>query len=174
MEGGFPLHQVRALTAGLAVALLLGIAAIAQPGGAAAAGPEPDLTATLDGKPIPLRDVAKYDCDDFAYPEIRCWSSRVLADSRALAMTVLASVDYATVYDFTAYGGSFMNVSQNYPTLLTLGWSDKISSFKARNSENGLFWTDWFYTGTWYAFCCNTQVANLGTFSNSFSSMQRN
>jgi hypothetical protein len=66
-----------------------------------------------------------------------------------------------------------MNVSQDYATLSTIGWNDRISSFKARNSETGTLFADWFFTGTWWAFCCNTQVANLGSYSNTFSSLQR-
>jgi len=163
---------VRGLAAGLIVFGLV-TAALFRPAAAAAGDGESGLSASLDGTPIPVEDVGKYICDDFAYPEIRCWSSRVLADSRALAMTVLTSVDYATIYDFTAYAGSYMHVSQDYSALNVIGWSDKISSFKGRNAETGIFYVDWFYQGTWYAFCCSTQVANLGVFSNTFSSMRR-
>jgi len=66
-----------------------------------------------------------------------------------------------------------MNVSQDYAALSAIGWNDRISSFRGRNSETGQFWTDWFYGGTWYAFCCNTSVSNLGSFNNTFSSIQR-
>jgi hypothetical protein len=166
-------NGVRDLSIGLMVLALLATSASALPSATFAAEPDPNLTATLDGKPIPLADVGKYNCDDFAYPEIRCYSTRVLTDSRALAVTVLTSIDYVTIYDLTGYNGSFMNVSQDYATLATIGWNDKISSFKARNSETGIFFQDWFYTGTWYAFCCNTQVSNLGNYSNTFSSIER-
>jgi hypothetical protein len=165
-------HLVRGLAVGL---IVLGVTTVTlfrvEP--AAAGDGDPELSATLDGRPIPVGDVGRYTCDDFAYPEIRCWSSRILADSRALAVTVLTAVDYATIYDFTAYAGSYMHVSQDYSALNVIGWSDKISSFKGRNAETGIFYVDWFYQGTWYAFCCSTQVANLGVFSNTFSSMRR-
>jgi hypothetical protein len=165
-------HLVRGLAVGL---LVLGVATVTlfRAAPAAAGDGDPELSATLDGRPIPVGDVGRYICDDFAYPEIRCWASRVLADSRALAMTVLTSVDYATIYDFTSFNGSYMNVSQDYSALNVIGWSDKISSFKGRNAETGMFYVDWFYQGTWYAFCCSTQVGNLGVFSNTFSSMLR-
>jgi hypothetical protein len=166
-------HRVRGLAIGLMVFGLLAATGFARPTPARAADPDPQLTATLDGTPIPLEDVAKYDCDDFSYPEIRCYSTRVLADSRALLVTVLTSIDYVTVYNLTSFAGAYMHMSQDYTTLATIGWSDRISSFKGRNSETGIFYTDWFYTGTWYAFCCNTQVSNLGAFSNTFSSMHR-
>lgn len=152
---------------------LLTITGFARPAPASAANPDTELTATLDGKAIPVADVGKYDCDDFAYPEIQCWSNRVLADSRALLVNVLTSITYVTIYDLANYAGASMNVSQDYAALSTIGWNDRISSFKARNSETGQFWTDWFYGGTWYAFCCNTSVASLGSFNNTFSSIQR-
>jgi hypothetical protein len=155
------------------IAAVVLVASLLAPSAAFAADADPVLTATLDGRPIPLADVGKYDCDDFSYPEIRCWSTRVLADSRALLVTLLTSIDYVTIYDGTSYTGASMNVSQDYATLSTIGWSDRISSMKGRNAETGTFWTDWFYGGTWYAFCCNTQVSNLGAFSNTFSSIQR-
>jgi hypothetical protein len=151
----------------------LTIAAGTQPMSALAADPEPQLSATLDGRPIPLEDVGKYYCDDFAYPEIRCWSTRILADTRALAVTLLTSVDYVTVFDGTNFSGAFMNISQDYSLLSTIGWNDRISSFKARNSETGSFYTDWFYSGSFWAFCCNSQLSSLGSYNNAFSSIKR-
>jgi hypothetical protein len=169
----FRVNHIRNLAAGLMAGCLLIGAAPAGPAPALAADPDPALTATLDGKPIPLEEVGRHDCDDFSYPEIRCWSTRVLADSRALLVTVLTSVDYVTIWDGTFYSGAFMNVSQDYAALSTIGWNDRISSFKGRNSETGLFWTDWFYAGTWWAFCCNTQTSSLGAYNNTFSSIER-
>jgi hypothetical protein len=138
-----------------------------------AADPEPELSATLDGRPIPLEEVGKHYCDDFAYPEIRCWSTRLLADSRALTVSLLTSVDYVTIYDLVNFGGVFMNVSQDYSALAVVGWNDRVSSFKARNSETGTFYTDWFYSGSFWAFCCNSQLASLGSYNNTFSSIIR-
>src|SRR6478672_11328205 len=151
----------------------LTLAATARPRPALAADPEPPLSATLDGRPIPVGDVGKYDCDDFAYPEIRCWSTRVLADSRALAITLLTSIDYVSIYDGTGFTGAQMNVSQDYSVLATIGWNDRVSSFRGRNSETGTFYTDWFYSGSFWAFCCNTQLSALGSFNNTFSSIVR-
>jgi len=166
-------HVLRGLVIGLVALSSLTIAVAAQPRMALAADPEPQLSATLDGRPIPLEDVGKYYCDDFAYPEIRCWSTRVLADSRALAVTLLTSIDYVTIWDGTNFAGVFMNISQDYPALSAIGWNDRVSSFKARNSETGTFYTDWFYGGSFWGFCCNSQLASLGSFNNTFSSIIR-
>jgi hypothetical protein len=172
-EGFSEVNRARALAVALTVLGLLTATAFVLPELAAAADSDPELTATLDCWPIPLEDVGKFYCDDFSFPEIRCYSARVVADSRALLVTVLTSIDYVTVFDLTSFNGASMNVSQDYATLSTIGWNDRISSMKGRNSETGRFFTDWFYSGTWYAFCCNTQVSNLGAYSNSFSSIQR-
>lgn len=166
------MHGARGLALGLVVGSLI-LTGLVQPRAALAAEPDPQLTATLDGKPIPLEDVGKYSCDDYDYPHITCWSTRQVADSRALVVSLLTAVDYVSVWDLANYAGAFMNISQDYATLVTIGWNDKISSFKARNSETGTFYFDWFYGGTWYAFCCNTQVGNLGAYSNQFSSVIR-
>jgi hypothetical protein len=144
----------------------------AAPGITAATDGSVSLTATLDGRPIPLKDVAKYDCDDFAYPVITCSTSAAGLQARA-SVAVSAGLDYVTIYDYVSFQGSFMNVSQDYSSLLTIGWSDRISSFKVRNSETGQFFTDWFYGGSSWPFCCNTQQSSLGAYDNTFSSVQR-
>jgi hypothetical protein len=86
---------------------------------------------------------------------------------------LLTSVDYVTVWDGTFFSGASMNVSEDYSALSLIGWNDRISSFKGRNSESGAFYVDWFYGGAWWTFCCNQQTSNLGTFSNTFSSIRR-
>ena len=165
--------HVRGLAIGLMVLSSLTIAGLENPKATRAADPDQELTATLDGKPIPLQDVGKYYCDDFAYPEIRCSSTRLLADARAALVTLLTGIDYVTIFDQPNYGGAYMNVSQDYSALALIGWNDRISSFKGRNSETGSFFVDWFYGGTQWAFCCNTQTASLGSYNNAFSSIIR-
>jgi hypothetical protein len=165
---------------GFSVALLLGawsLVCVAHP--PVASGADSDgardvtMTATLDGKPIPLADVSKYFCDDFSYPEIRCSTSRLLADTRATLSSLLTSLDYVTIFDGVSFSGAYMNVSQDYNVLGLIGWNDRISSFKARNSETGTFFVDWFYGGSQWSFCCNTQQSSLGGYDNTFSSIQR-
>ena len=167
------MDRVRGLAVGLIVLSSLTIAGIGNPRAARAADPDPELTATLDGKPIPLEDVGKYYCDDFAYPEIRCSSSRLVVDTRATLVTLLTAVDFVTIFDGANYSGAYMNVSQDYSALVLIGWNDRIGSFKGRNSETGSFYTDWFYGGTQWAFCCNTQTPGLGSYNNTFSSIIR-
>ena len=165
-------RRVRSITFAL---LLATPAIVAGPLPTVAAGTDtgPPLSAYLDGKPIPLADVSKYFCDDFSYPEIQCSISPLITAARATVTNLLTSVDYVTVFDGTYFSGAWMNMSQDYSILATIGWNDRISSFKARNGETGTFYVDWFYNGSQWSFCCNTQQSSLGGYDNSFSSVQR-
>lgn len=161
----------RARAAFLAVGALLGLALL--PAGASAASPSSGgLTATLDGRPLKLSLVANWYCDDFSYPVITCFSDPERSNLRTAAVLSTSSVTYVTIYNFTSWTGSFMQVSENYPVLAYIGWNDRISSFKVRNSLEGDFFTDWFYGGTLYYFCCNQNVPSLGVFDNTFSSVE--
>jgi hypothetical protein len=131
------------------------------------------LKAYLDGVAIPLEDVSEYYCDDFAYPVITCSRNPLLATARGALLSLLASVDYVTIYELPSYSGAFMNVSQDYTVLALIGWSDRISAFRARNSESGRFYVDWFYGGSTWSFCCNQNLPTLGAYDNTFSSIQR-
>ena len=158
----------------IAFSLMLGIRA---PGPVAAdeqsSSPSSELVAYLDGVPIPLADVSKYSCDDFSFPTINCSRVPLLADARTALFVALTGIEYVTIYDKASYGGSYMNVSQDYSALGLIGWNDKISSFIARNGETGSFWTDWLYLGSSWSFCCNTQQPSLGGYDNTFSSVKR-
>jgi hypothetical protein len=158
----------------LASAVLAG----ALPAAATAAAGTGDETADgiaayVDGRPIPAADISKYFCDDFSYPVIQCSISPLVTAARGTVVSLLTSVDYVTVYDQASFGGSYMNISQDYGWLATIGWNDRISSFKARNSETGTFFVDWFSGGAQWSFCCNTQQVSLGSYDNSFSSLHR-
>jgi hypothetical protein len=158
------------------VAILVGALVASTSGLALATEDEssaPVVTAYLDGRPIPPAAISRYYCDDFSYPVIRCSTSALAIDLRVTALLLLTSVDYVTIYDNSSYQGSFMHISQDYGSLLSIGWNDKIGSFKGRNSESGRFWTDWFNGGTSWSFCCNQNVGSLGSYNNTFSSMHR-
>jgi hypothetical protein len=154
----------------LAVLMLVGLA---MPAGASAVSPNNGLRAYLDGRPLKLSDVADWYCDDFSYPVIECYSDAGDLEVRTAALLSFSSFDYVTIYDYGTFTGPYMQVSQDYTILATIGWNDRISSFKARNSREGHFQTDWFYGGTGYYFCCNQQVAYLGSFDNTFSSVRQ-
>jgi hypothetical protein len=168
-------RRLRALAFGLLIVASGWSGIIEPPASMAAADADAAMgpTAYLDGKPISLASVSKYYCDDFDYPVIRCSTSQLVAGTRASLTLLLTGVDYVTIYDFTYYSGSWMNVSQDYNVLSLIGWNDKISSFRARNSETGRFFVDWLNSGSQWGFCCNTQQPSLGGYDNTFSSIQR-
>lgn len=162
-------RRIRALGAAVLIVAAL-MSPMAAQGGQPQAG---DLRADLDGKPIPLVQVGNHYCDDFSYPLIHCFSSARDLAARTLAIEAVTAVTYVTIYEFTTYAGSFMQVSADYTVLATIGWNDRISSFKGRNSQSGHFFTDWFYGAVAYGFCCNQTVASLGSYDNTFSSVHR-
>jgi hypothetical protein len=164
-------RSTRAQAVGIATGLVLALA-ISLPV-AAKAGSAEKLTADLDGQPIKLSEVGNWYCEDFSYPAIHCYSSPEVLEGRTATLATAAAADYVTVYEFTFFAGSYMHMSQDYTALVTIGWNDRISSFKVRNSQQLHFYTDWFNGGTGYAACCNAQISSLGTFDNTFSSVRR-
>jgi hypothetical protein len=168
-------RHVRAVTVAALLIGSLAFGGVAHAPAAAAGSPDAEVrpTALLDGKSIPLADVSRYYCDDFNYPVIQCSTSELVAEARATQTSLLAAVEYVTVYQHAFYAGSWMNVSQDYSALFLIGWDDRISSFKARNSETGRFFTDWLYGGSIWSFCCNQQQTSLGGYNDTFSSIAR-
>lgn len=140
----------------------------------------PRLRADLEGRPINAIDAGDYYCHDFDYPRIRCFTTAegleaaIANGADAEAQAVFGPDDYVTIYSEPSYAGSYMHVSQNYDTLFWIGWNDRISSFKARNSQSGSFWADWYATGRRTPFCCNQTVPWLiSEVDNTFTSVYR-
>ena len=164
------MRRTRTLLLGLLLALVPSTPAMAAPS---------EVTATLDGRPIPVSEIAEHDCDDLDFPLIRCFGkpadreASLAVRAGSLQVAVTTAVAYATVYDLANYGGSSLVISQNYDSLVVIGWNDKVSSFKGRNSESGRFYVDWFHGGSSWAFCCNQQTGSLGSYDNTFSSVYR-
>lgn len=162
--------RARATAVNLGLVLALGLTGPVV----AKSGPVGVMTADLDGVAIKLDQVGNWYCDDFSYPAIHCYSSPTSLETRAALFQLLTAVDFVTVYELTTYAGSYMHMSQDYTALVTLGWNDRISSLKGRNSEQSHFYGDWFYGGSSYSVCCNSQLTSLGSYDNTFSSVHRN
>jgi hypothetical protein len=140
------------------------------------------IVADVDGRSINPASIPSFYCHDFDYPRIHCSRSAAglkvseakIARSSKSVSPYFGVNDYVTIFDGPNYSGSFMDVSQNYDVLFSIGWNDRISSYKARNSDSGIFWTDWFASGSGVTFCCNTNVSSLpASLDNAFSSMYR-
>jgi hypothetical protein len=165
--------RVRRRVVAAAVVTVLGLvplppAALAE----AASGPDA-LAAYLDGRPIKPVEVGGYYCDDFSYPVINCFSDPKRLETRVGSILAATAITYVVIYDYTGYAGAYMYVSEDYSILALIGWNDRVSSLRGVNSQFGQFFTDWFYGGTAWTFCCNSQYASLGNFDNSFSSVRR-
>ncbi len=157
---------------GIAVAGLLWIGVlVAAPDGVAAAD-SAGITAELDGKPILATTAGEFYCHDLAYPLITCFST-ANALEKHLATSVQAASVYVTIYSEPTYDGSYAQLSQDYDGLWSIGWNDRISSFKARNGESGRFYEDWYAGGSHYSFCCDQTEPVLGANDDTFSAAYR-
>jgi hypothetical protein len=153
-----------------AVAIALFLGAIAAPSAVA-----DELSATLDGKRIRIDRVSSLNCHDFDYPVIRCFSTAdlIAADigarlsGEATGARLLLS-GYVTAWQDASYGGPSISMSTDQSSLSSLGWNDRISSFKSFGA-NGGFYEHSPSGGTYYAYGSSTQVSSLGAMNDKFS-----
>ena len=163
-------HHRRLTVIGALASVLLALG----PGPAVSAqSMNPLLTADLDGRIIALSDVGRLMCEDFDFPRIHCFTREADLSAEVTPILSTTAVNYVVVFENPLYSGAYMYMSQDYTILAFIGWNDRISSFKAQNNERGNFWTNWFYGGTRYDFCCNQNVAGLDSFNDTFSSVKR-
>jgi hypothetical protein len=177
---GFALHPcgkellVRRTLARLAVLVAMFVVA-ASP---VAAGDE--LSATLDGRRLRVDRVAEFNCHDFDYPVIRCFSSptELATDvaahvaARATSLTLLGG--YVTVYQDASYGGASIALSTDQQFLTAIGWNDKISSFQSSGAV-GNFREHSPAGGFFYAYGSTTQIPSLsGAYNDKFSAFYIN
>lgn len=168
-----------------AIALVVAMLALSSGtpvSGASRANRSVAIVADVDGRPIKPAEISRYYCHDFDFPRIHCFAAgdrlrdaeRARIATRSTLQTSVAANVFLTIFDGPNYSGAFMDVSQNYDALWTIGWNDRISSYKGRNLAKGDLWTDWFASGNGRLFCCNTNVASLAAgFDNAFSSVYR-
>jgi hypothetical protein len=135
------------------------------------------VLADLDGRPIPIADIASHKCHDFAFPRIHCFAAAIDLEAAVAAAqgdAVSALTDYAVIYSGLGFSGAYMVVSQNYDVLAIVGWNDRIRSYRGVNSGLGAFWTDWYGGGSHLDFCCNANAMTLtATFDQAISSVYR-
>ncbi len=164
------------------VAMLTALSATAVFGASPAGSATAIVTADVNGRMIKIASIAQYHCHDFDFPRIHCFQTAAELEGAKLAQsTTLAAIspsfaagDYVTIFDGQVYSGGAMDLSQSYDALFSIGWNDRVSSYKDRNNVSGTFWTDWFSSGTARNFCCNTNVSSLpSNLDNAFSSVYR-
>ena len=140
---------------------------------------EPAVIADVDGVWIPIDEIPSYFCHDRDYPQIHCFAAAddleaALAAGEGFAPLAAAATNYVVVFSQASYGGSYLYISQDYDTLAIVGWNDRIRSFRALNGELGRFWTDWYQSGSFLNFCCNSNVPSLSsTYDERITSVYR-
>jgi hypothetical protein len=141
-----------------------------------------NLSATLDGKRIRIDRVADLNCHDFDYPVIRCFSTadllaadiavRVGGKDAGNARLLLSG--YVTAYKDNGNGGPSISISNDQTSLSTLGWNDRISSFKSFGATGG-FWEHSPSGGFFYGYTTTTQVSSVGgAYNDKFSAFNIN
>lgn len=139
------------------------------------------LSATLNGTPISLERAATLSCHDFDYPVLRCFTTASAMEvdaarragelrARAAGADSLTSVGYVTAFEHALYAGAAVGLSTNQPWLGSLGWNDRISSFKSFGAT-GNFQENSPGGGFVFSFAATTTVPSLnGTYNDKFSS----
>ncbi len=174
--GRVSLRSVTSIRPGLCA---LGITACLLALGAAsalAAEPE-DLQAVLGDDSIPLTQVVSHHCHDRDLPVIRCFET---AEERDDDLEVggrharLAVVAYVLLFIDENYGGVSFTAHNPMPNLGTVGWNDKITSFKSLNGQRPRFYSDANYGTPSWRWAAGAWVSNVGSSANDVISSLRN
>ena len=141
-----------------------------------AAAAEPSVS--LDGRPISVELAADLACHDLIKSRVVCFRTTTEMESDALELVsqagfALASTGYVVVYENQSYGGASRTLSIDYANLATIGWNDRISSFKSFGA------TGYFREhanppgGLTFTFASTSQVSYVGsTYNDKFSYFQ--
>lgn len=124
-----------------------------------------------------------YHCHDLEAPVIRCFGTEKERDADVLGESGIAStegllsvtsVTYVLWYEHSAYGGSSFSASGPVPNLGTIGWSNRISSFKSTNGGRPMWWDGTSYTGSDWQWPTSAWVSYVGDGANDRFSSVRN
>ena len=157
-------------------ALMCAVVAMFLLGGSVSATDK--VSATLGGQAISLERAGNLSCHDFDYPVIRCFSSPAALQAdvarRASAGRAVVLAGYVTVFEHATYDGAQMSLSADQQWLSSVGWNDRISSFKSFGAT-GRFWENSPAGGSYYAFSPSSQVSYVGnTYNDKFSAFDIN
>jgi Peptidase inhibitor family I36 len=130
------------------------------------------LSAKFGDADISLNQAGAMSCHDFDYPVLRCFASPQALE-RDVAQRVqtkavpaaVAATGYVTVWEHAGYDGARMTLSADQPWLSSIGWNDRISSFKSFGAS-GRFLENSPGSGFVYQFSSGVQVSYVGNFYN--------
>jgi hypothetical protein len=169
---------MRSRSARALVGALISVVVFATPGTASGG-----VAATLDGRAITLQRAGTLSCHDRDYPVLRCFSTpnamRLDLVSRAprgsaSPYSVTVGDLYVIAFEHSAYAGSAMGLTADQPWLSSVGWNDRISSFKSFG-VSGNFRENSPASGFFYTFGPTAQVAYVGsTYNDKFSAFYMN
>jgi hypothetical protein len=134
-----------------------------------------EVTANLDGRPLPVSEINRFHCEALDYPRVHCFRSASDRDARvrsAVRANLSLATGYVIAWQDAGFLGPSITLSGDVSNLGSLGWNDRITSFKAFSGASGRFYEHANYAGVYYAFCCGVQVSNVGqTYNDKFSSL---
>ena len=164
-------------------ALTLLLTVIGPASASSPVAPSPYSSVLLDGATSDIETATRYHCHDITVSTLTCFGSAADRDSDAdviqqrdvltsdsLNSVATSSSGYVIAWEFIGYAGGSVLLSRSYDNLTSIGWNDKISSFKVYTTLSGAFYEHAYYSGQSRLFCCNAQVSSVGSLDNTFSS----
>ncbi len=138
---------------------------------------KPDATVALlpSEATADRRKVAGSHCLSIEPRQLDCYATahdRDVAIERrmTLASSALAS-GYVVAYENISYGGASVVLSGDQPNLGSIGWNNRISSYKVFTSATGYFHQGLNYAGLAQSYCCFSTISYVGnSFNDTFSS----
>jgi hypothetical protein len=150
---------------------VVALGAFSAPQSTAASG----VTADLDGRSLSVAEIARFHCELIEYPRVHCFRTEEARDARvqsALRAGVTLASGYVIAWQDAGFTGSSVTLTTDVSNLGSIGWNDRITSFKSISGASGRFYEHASYLGVYYAFCCSVQVSNVGqTYNDKFSSL---
>lgn len=158
------------------VSVLVGVLLISVVlGGSTNAG---RLSARLGEAAISLDRAGGMSCHDFDYPVLRCFESPEALERDVVGRVqtnavpaAVAATGYVIVWEHAGYDGARMTLSADQPWLSSIGWNDRISSFKSfgasgRFLENspGSGFVYFFGSSSWVSFLSNAYNDKFSAF----------
>ena len=166
--------MARGLRAALSPAIIVASAWLTA--GPAAAHGVIAIAATLDGRPATVLEASRHHCVATPTSHLTCFtnsSDRDQAVAGSFSSLSASATGYVIAYADATYFGASVVLSQNFTNLGTIGWSDRISSYKVYTSQTGFFYQGTSYTGAYQSYCCFAQVPYVGNaFNDTFSSFE--
>jgi hypothetical protein len=137
----------------------------------------PSPAALLDGRPATVLAGAAHHCADIGTSSLTCFTSaatrdQYVSDHLAASPLSLSSAGYVVAYADASFLGASVVLSQDYVNLTSIGWNDRISSYKVYTSPEGEFYEDASFSGSTQMFCCYSTVSYVGNaYNDTFSSL---